>query len=437
MDEVHGITAIDSLYERIGLEAAGQVAGLLLRFGLPFLIVLVSTAWLFFRGAQEGSYRHAFVYFFSALLVWFLLSPVGVVVPGKRGPRRFQSPRLVVHLNAILDRMLGAATGEFSVLRRELGRDRAAFMLSNLRITDGDLRRRVKTFLRDCTGPEILAREREGMHTQEYLLFPLWVANFDRLAPHHARSCAKRHEAVGEAVRAHLESRGDVRAFLQESGKESVMIAFVRKLVDSSGLGRGDVSVSSYLQNVAVARLWSAGGGDLARAEASTGGSLWELASKEKHNTLPLPRTDGLAEGAIALHSRVSMELDARAKRFEVMLHAPKFYGLALMLVLAGFPLAMMFALLPGGWRALVNFGKIFLSVKMWPLFWNLLSVFNDLTDTPDARLVLPSVYLAIPLVSFMLVNVVSGASGAAFRMHAGAGLSPGGAAGAVLSVVK
>lgn len=420
MDEpIQGITQVDSLYEALGLQAAGRLMELFGRVQLPLVVILATTAWLFYEGAERGTYRRAAVYFFCAAFLWFLLSPVSVLLPAKDQPLTFTTPRLLFHLNGACDALSAAATNGHSKLREEMADDRLGFVLREIRIADPRLAREAGEFLRDCAGPEIAAREAAGQATEEYLLLPMMVSRFERLGPTVDAKCRARRDLLHEQVRRHLASREEIRAALTNQRWRPLLERVLGVRFDFK------TPVSDYLVNVAVARAWTEAGSDLARAERATGGSGLELVASERHNSLPVPRFDALGTAAVHLYSRGSMEVEARAKRYELMMHAPKFYGLSLMLAMAAFPLAALFALLPSGWAVLANFAKIFVSVKLWPVFWNLLSVFNDVTGEPDARLVLPAIYGIIPVVSFVLVNLASGASGDAFRKVVDPGPSP------------
>src|SRR4029077_12833656 len=63
---------------------------------------------------------------------------------------------------------------------------------------------------------------------------------------------------------------------------------------------------------------------------------------------------------------------------YKVSLYAPYFYGLVQMVLIGLFPVAALWALWPGHWKALLNFGKLFLSVKLWVGFWSILAAFNQ-----------------------------------------------------------
>jgi len=423
MDEsIQGLTQVDSLYEALGLQAAGRLMELFGRVQLPLVVILATTAWLFYEGAERGSYRRTAVYFFCAAFLWFLLSPVSVLIPAKDQPMTFTTPRLLFHLNGACDALSAAATNGHAKLRQEMADDRLGFVLREIRIADPRLASEAREFLGDCAGPEIAAREAAGQATEEYLMLPMMVSRFERLGPGLDAKCRPRRDGLYARVRRHLASRDEIRGVLANQKWRP----FLERVLAAAGVRvELQVPISDYLVNVAVAREWTAGGSDVERAERATGGSGLELIASERHNSLPTPRLDQIGTAAVHLYSRGSMEVEARAKRYELMMHAPRFYGLSLMLAMAAFPLAALFALLPSGWPVLANFAKIFVSVKLWPVFWNLLSVFNDVTDEPDARLVLPAVYGIIPVVSFVLVNLASGASGDAFRKVVDPGPSP------------
>lgn len=423
MPEVQGITQIDSLYEALGLQAAGQLLALLSRVQLPLVFVLASTAWVFIKGSERGTFRDAVVYLLIAVALWGMLGPVAVVLPAKDQPMRLETPRLLYYLNGACDTVTAAATDDHAALRKELADDRLGFVLRELRISDSRVRNSAKRYLRDCAAPEIAARQERGMAVDEYLLLPLVVATFESQGPEIDAKCRAWRAEIREAVGRHLASRPEIRSALSERGGEGPLNRFARRTLASVGLSL-EVPVSDYLQNVAVARLWTEEGGDLARAASATGGSWFELMG-ERHNSLPVPAIDVNTTIGIHLWARAMAEVDSRSRRWEVMMHAPKFYGLALMLAMAAFPIAALVALLPGGWRVLANYAKVFVSIKLWPLFWSLLSAFNDVMGEPEVRLVLPTVYAGIPVVSFVFVNLVTTASGTAFQKVAEPGPSP------------
>lgn len=115
--------------------------------------------------------------------------------------------------------------------------------------------------------------------------------------------------------------------------------------------------------------------------------------------------------------------VEGPAAYYKVSLYAPYIYGLVQMVLIGLFPVAALWALWPGHWKALLNFGKLFLSVKLWMVFWAILAAFNqaryDLVLGNDPARngignqieILPSIatmYLLTPLLSYMIVSLAT-----------------------------
>jgi hypothetical protein len=96
------------------------------------------------------------------------------------------------------------------------------------------------------------------------------------------------------------------------------------------------------------------------------------------------------------------------------------------------FPLAGLMALWPQWHPAITNFMKILISVKLWPILWALLSGILSSRNAFDGTNpngvdsglgnggVFPaicSMYLIVPLLSFMIVNIAHHAGGAVLGM--------------------
>jgi len=111
------------------------------------------------------------------------------------------------------------------------------------------------------------------------------------------------------------------------------------------------------------------------------------------------------------------------ATYYKVSLYAPYMYGLVQMVLIGLFPVAALWALWPGHWKALLNFGKLFLSVKLWMVFWSILAAFNQarydlvLGNNPARNgignqiEIFPSIcamYLLTPVLSYMIVSLAT-----------------------------
>jgi hypothetical protein len=402
--EVAGITAVDSFFEYLGLESAGRLAALFDLIRLPVLVALGSAAYVTARSVDRGELSHIVLYLFYVVLITFFIGPAEVRMPALEGDRVIESPRAVVQLNQICDTVLAAASGRLKTLKEELERDQASFVIRHVRITDAGLVGASRLYLAECLGPELAARSARGEDVTVHLQNPFLVQSF--ASPQSsAGGCLEARRELLEGIREHLWAKEHVRRALAGGG--GWMAKFVMK----------NIPVSEYLCGIALAREAASLYSDHQQAEASTGRNAL---IERRAGTLSIwEAVRGLSYGLDIPHeafSFVSSEMELRSQRYEVMRQAPKFYGIALMLLIAGFPIAGVLAILPGGWRALANWGKLFLSVKLWPLFWNLLYSYSSLSADFDARLVLPSIYLMIPAVSFMFVQLVAGAAVSPFR---------------------
>jgi hypothetical protein len=99
---------------------------------------------------------------------------------------------------------------------------------------------------------------------------------------------------------------------------------------------------------------------------------------------------------------------------------------LSLLFLLGLFPIAGLFALLPGRWRALVNYGKVLVSLKLWPVGWAVLSAFDAKRSLheafePAARgsgsvaYAVASFYVLVPAVAFLVVHLATTAAAMPF----------------------
>jgi hypothetical protein len=149
---------------------------------------------------------------------------------------------------------------------------------------------------------------------------------------------------------------------------------------------------------------------------------------------------NALASGASRLNQWWENSFTAKQKHYLACVYGPHVYGLALLFVIGLFPLAGLIALLPGNWRALVNWGKVFVSVKLWPVLWAALSNFNarrsslevfdpDPRGSADVFLAVSSMYPLTPAIAYLVVNLAVSAAAMPFSpalpAPSGPGLGP------------
>jgi len=145
------------------------------------------------------------------------------------------------------------------------------------------------------------------------------------------------------------------------------------------------------------------------------------------------PNTTPIRDPAVEAEEVHSATLPATA-------HAPHLYGLFLMLLMAFFPVAVLYALLPGKWTALLHYAKLFMAVKLWPFGWALLTAFTQrrplalaladaasdlrtrvdyefrIGDTPNLFATITLMYILVPAISFVIVQLVSHAASLPFQ---------------------
>jgi hypothetical protein len=125
------------------------------------------------------------------------------------------------------------------------------------------------------------------------------------------------------------------------------------------------------------------------------------------------------------------------ATYYRVSALGPYIYGFVLSFLLMLFPFAGLMAFWPRWWTAIVNFLKVFVSVKLWPILWSFLSGVLSVRTQFDARDpegfqgtfghegMLPglaAMYLLAPFLSYMIVSIAAQAAGASMGALVGAG---------------
>jgi hypothetical protein len=124
------------------------------------------------------------------------------------------------------------------------------------------------------------------------------------------------------------------------------------------------------------------------------------------------------------------------ATYYRVSSLAPHVYGMVIGMLFMLFPVAGVMAFWPKWWSAIVNFMKLFLSVKLWPVLWAFLSAilshrnvfdgtspsgFTSGMGTSGVFPAICSMYLMVPLLSFMIINIAHHAAGAGLGAMIGA----------------
>lgn len=425
------MSAIDTVYEYAGATLAAGLHAILAGAGLPLIVALAGTAWVVHTIQDRGSVRDLAVYVLYLALAWWLLSPGSF--PEVRVPRFVGYAGQAADL--LQKRAVGHVNGKF--LEAPFEWERVAAMASLGRILDPALAREAGEFLEACARPAL------GRAVPEH-------ANLLREgALPYGAACEKRRGRLWTALRAHAKSDPFHRSALQAARKRdpAEASAFEERYVDELAVRAVD-EPGSPTSEEALVRAALGSYSPLDRAQSV--GELPRWVDGLLGGVGLLPGTHGVLEdaanlaisGAAVLEQSWKNRFSAKQQYYLATAYGPVVYGLSLMLLIGLFPIAGLFALLPGKWRVLVNWGKAFISVKLWPVLWAALSSFNARRGSleafdpwggtkSDVWMAVAAMYLLTPGVAFLVVHLAASAAAmpfsAAVPPPAGPGLGPAG----------
>lgn len=481
MEELRGWTAIDTLYELKGFQIAAAYFGplhLLLGavvFGFGIVRVL-------YRTTETNRYRELVVYVCLAVVLFALIAPVDVPLAmpagytydasleelvesarGGHGPAVVirNVPRLMAWSHAAIDTLsrllVRAVDGTFE--ENPFGHDRAAVLLRLSRIRDAGARDEYHQFVAFCYVPLLARFERVGrpapnpyydpfkVRGEDY--DPSWrlpdsVSSDDAAIP--GKSCrdlaATLYQDLTRDVEVnHPTTLQAVHDVLQAKGGFAIKPGQVGHAIVT------DIVLRYVLHNETAGFLSSGEIADLRRALPD-----YEMFDRKSQTSGNSQDVVDYARTAISWIVKTKQSIDqwidhhaaGPATYHKVVSYGPYVYGLSGMLILAVFPLVAFICLLPGYWMSLFGWMKLLLGVKLWMVFWAILSRFNEfryrLEDVGsgaengigDQTYIFPAIavmYLLTPGLSVVVVQLLSaagkGAAGA-LSNFAGAGAHSG-----------
>lgn len=419
------MSAIDTVYEYAGYTLAGKLQAILGSVGLPLILALAGVAYTVHTVVEKGSIRDFLLYFCYLILAAWLLSPAK--------QQGVEAPRFLAWLGRAADgvQKRAATAIQKDFLTAPFEWERIAAMAGSGRITDHALEARLDRFLESCAkvalaqavpaGPNLF---RPGTlpygEECERLRGELW-ARIER----HVKENAYHRETVGAAARRDPAGAAGFR--------ERYLDALCARAVEAPGSPTSETAlVAASLGDFAYANPGESTG--------IVGRLLLEVFGAAPRTTKNPEAVLGPAE----VQQGAELLFAARQKFYLATVLGPHLYGLSLMVLVGLFPVAGLFAILPGKWRVLVHFGKVFVSVKLWPVCWAALTAFNARRSLhevfePAERgsdhvlFAVASMYLLTPAISFLVVHLATAAAAmpfaAAVPSPAGSGLNPAGAA--------
>lgn len=415
------MTSIDTIYEYAGFKLAGSLWSVLSSVGLPLIVALAGVAYTVHLVVERGSIRPL------ALHLLYLILAAGLL--GSTSQQGVTTPRFVAWLGQATDLLQKRIVRQINdrFLTEPFEWERIAARVASARIHDPALDRDIGLFLNSC-GRTTLSRaepRRANLLRENCLPYEppceerrrgLW----QRLQGHVQED--PRHRATVEAARAKDPDQGAafadryadelaIRAIDEPGGPMSEAVLLQASL--------GEYSYTEPSQSTGTLPTW---------AKATMG--LAGLLFGDKISNVAIT---GLAE----LHQNYTARFRAKQQFYLAQVYGPHIYGLSLMILLGLFPVAALFALCPNQWKVLVNFLKVFVSVKLWPVGWTLLSTFNqrrgalEAFETPERVsgspfLAVSAMYLLIPALAFLVVHLATTAAAIPFASAVPPAAGPG-----------
>ncbi|MBV8878935.1 MAG: hypothetical protein JO332_03115 [Planctomycetaceae bacterium] len=425
------MNSIDTVYEYAGFKLAGSLSGVFSSVGLPLIVALAGIAYSVHVLAEKGSLRPLAIHvLYLILCIWLL---------GNTRQQGVTVPRVVSYAGQAADllqkRLIKNINDRF--LTEPYEWERIAASVSFARILDPALELRVSSFLGSCARTALAQSEpRHPDLLREGAL------------PYEGR-CETQRRDLWQRLRLHVQKDPHHQALLEAArSKDSAHAAlFEDRYVDEIVLRATDEPGGPVSESTLVAA--SLGDYSLMDPSQSTGTlPSWAKGLLGAAGWLFGDELANVAIGGLAqLNQNWENRFAAKQRYYQVLTLGPHVYGLSVMILLGLFPVAGLFALAPGQWRVLLNFVKVFASVKLWPVGWAVLSTFNqrrtilEAFDEPERGggsvfLAVAGMYVLIPALAFLVVQLASSAAALPFAPAlppaAGAGLGP---AGPVINV--
>jgi hypothetical protein len=410
---------------------------------------------LYYLGSREGSYLELAVYPLYAFFMFFLLYPIEVSLSaprtpggspgfgaGPKGAETIRIPRALAYVCALTDALqqslIHDLAGSVGGTMREW--ERLAALNEKTRLMDLQSRRKLGIYLKYCYWPTLAQPGApDGQPWDQVPLADLpidpWLAGryqeIGLSAPIDAQvvPCA----ALQEQLRADLGRELSTEPFhqqallaFQEAGVDpgQARIFYRRRILYNEVFvvaGVEGAAIREALPEYSLLKGWGWDPTYMATDIKEKSG-FWDVLGSLFGN---LPTV------AISLTSAIGEWWSQKAMGpgiyYRVSALAPHLYGLVIAILFMLFRMAGVMAFWPKWWSAVVNFMKLFLSVKLWPILWAFLSAilssrnvfdgtrpdgFQSGMGTSGVFPAICSMYLVVPMLSFMMINLAHHAAG-------------------------
>lgn len=410
MEEIRGVTAIDTMYELKGFQMAQAFYDLIFPWGIGILGAAAIVN-LLFMAERTRRFRDIVIYSGYVIAMFYLAQPirVNVAVPagyvyedfeafyreydrGGGGQPTLKAPRLMVWSHILCDAVSTMLIGQVnkSFVEAPFGVERLAVLLREARIHDSYLQERYQAFVLSCYVPA-MALEREGDQAEtrpllnpfnvpfaRYNLF--WPVNYDGEVDF-KRKCDDEARDVYKLIHKHVQEDDALRETAQEA----------HRLLREHGKSKGDAANTldeSFVLNHVVynetAALFNVASGEIARLQRAVP-EYGMFRTSQTTSSNPQDFID-VVRSIVSFVVKLKQSVDqwfahhsaGPALYYQVTSYGPYVYGLSLMVITALFPLAAFASFWPWRWTVLITWAKYLLWIKLWMVFWSMFAAFNQ-----------------------------------------------------------
>lgn len=467
--DIQGLTPVTTVYEYVGHTVGLRLGQYLIWNGyIVWFVMAAAFLRLYYLCSREGSFAELGIYPIYAFFMFFLLYPVDVALTAPSQAGAAGSAAAAGSATVRVPRILAYVSNITGVLQQYLIRDfkslvggslheweRIAAINEKTRIMDSGSRLDYQTYAKYCYWPAML---HEGHPEGDpWELVPLadlpvdaWLlAEFDAtdLGAPRARSwgggrpisCSDLHQKLKDAVAKEIKTdrfhQSALAAWADVNVSDSEASAFYRRrILYNEMFVTAGVEGGAIRDALPEFSLIKGGGWDTnyMATDIKQSDGVWDTL-KNFFGNLPTV--------AISVASTVSewwsQKAMGPATLYRISALGPHIYGMVSGILCMLFPIAGVMAFWPKWWSAVVNFMKVYLSIKLWPVLWAFLSAILSARNAFDGTSpsgfqtgmgtsgifpALCSMYLIVPMLSFMMINLAHHTGGAMLGAVIGAG---------------
>ena len=463
--EIRGLTPIDTLYEFAGYSIGYRLSEYIIwNWYFPTILIGAALLRLFYMGYRKQSFADLVIYPLYVIFIAFLVWPIEVKVTAPGGTathaeegivwdpglesawkqvtneraETIRAPRILAVVHSITDNLVRHVVYDMEpqFMVAAFVWQRVAAINEKARILEPGLHEDFHDYLEYCYWPGMSTIGGAGwwnvplLEPDEFLnvykdevkyrvirreAYPEWMG--------YTPSCARFHAWLLLEVQEHLDTEPFHRQALeayrvaaqreknQRFAGERYREFYLRRMLYNEAF------VSSDRNEVATVRTALPEFHMLQDRYWGTGNTEMFLNPGNAFNG-----TASFFPGAIgSMMEWWSLEAIGPTTYYKVSKLSPYIYGLVTAILLMGFPIAALLALWPGFWMAIVHFMRVFLSIKLWPIFWAFLSRMNiergqfDPSDPSGFQgtfgqsemfAALAGMYLLVPVISWLLISL-------------------------------